>query len=476
MGDPDSRDSLWASDRSRVAVCVRIVPLPGVTYEHLSDEVFTKVEWGDRNLLFHDSRKSLDDESAEGWSMECTLSCLAHGDESGVLYRIEGLAADVVEEAEVLVSAPCHLPLLEVTVNDLSFDARSGVAWSTKAWPETTLEKSEKSKSEKTPSMTAVDLIQHAGIAVAPKALPAEDIERAMQAVIRRIECAESALQKNHPGINVGRDIFAFAEIGSRGGNRFDLLFPKKGDGESYEDDVCEQLDRGRGTENDATADDSTQDNSSTVNNDSESARLDTEFIHNLARTAPWVETLIEPLLGDTDGDTSTKECDESGIDPNSNPDNPDKTAYSWWWDISIVYSRPGSSNQDWHCDGRHLAGAAKSDFCGNGVSPPYAVCVFCPLIDLTTETGFTQFWAGSHRVDGLIGFGSAVELLRGEVDGIVEKGGCVAYDYRTMHRGMANTTTSTTRPVLQFLYAKDNYKETKNYGTESIFEPSTCK
>ena len=58
--------------------------------------------------------------------------------------------------------------------------------------------------------------------------------------------------------------------------------------------------------------------------------------------------------------------------------------------------------------------------------------------------------------------------------DGIVKAGGAVAYDYRTMHRGMANVSASATRPVLQFLYAKSNYRETKNYGAESLFrEPS---
>jgi hypothetical protein len=36
----------------------------------------------------------------------------------------------------------------------------------------------------------------------------------------------------------------------------------------------------------------------------------------------------------------------------------------------------------------------------------------------------------------------------------------------------MANVSAGTTRPVLQFLYAESNYRETKNYGAESLFEP----
>ena len=94
-------------------------------------------------------------------------------------------------------------------------------------------------------------------------------------------------------------------------------------------------------------------------------------------------------------------------------------------------------------------------------------------LCDLNQEVGFTQFWVGSHVTDGLIGFGAAAEVLRGCVDGVVDAGGFVAYDYRTMHRGMRNTSDGTTRPVLQFLYARSNYRETKNYGASSIFRPA---
>ena len=137
------------------------------------------------------------------------------------------------------------------------------------------------------------------------------------------------------------------------------------------------------------------------------------------------------------------------------------------------MYSKPGARDQDWHCDGRHLAGESRADFTGAGVSAPYAVCVFVPLCDLNQEVGFTQFWGGSHVTDGLIGFGAAAEVLRGRVDGVVDAGGFVAYDYRTMHRGMRNASDGTTRPVLQFLYARSNYRETKNYGASSIFRPA---
>lgn len=409
----DSRDALWASDRSRVAVCARVAPLPGVSYDRLREEVFARVEWGDRDLRFHDARRAADAEADAGWVMECTLSCLAHGDEAQVAYRIEGLAAEFVEEADVLVSAPCHIPLLRVTAADLAFDARTGEA----------LAPGRFGSGSEARVATAADLVRAAGLAVAAEALDARAVERALLAVNRRIAKAERALREMRPSVNVGADVFAFREMGSRGGERFDLLFPKGRDPADRTDDA-----------------------------DREDEDEDAAFVRELAMTAPWTRTLVEPLLGSNDAGSGG--------------------GASWRCDVSVVYSRPGATNQDWHCDGRHLAGAARADFDGDGLAPPYAICVFCPLVDLNADVGFTQFWAGSHRGAELIGFGGAAEVLRGTVDGIVQAGGAVAYDYRTMHRGMANVSAGTTRPVLQFLYAESNYRETKNYGAESLFEP----
>ena len=409
----DSRDALWASDRSRVAVCARVAPLPGVSYDRLREEVFARVEWGDRDLRFHDARRAADAEADAGWVMECTLSCLAHGDEAQVAYRIEGLAAEFVEEADVLVSAPCHIPLLRVTAADLAFDARTGEA----------LAPGRFGSGSEARVATAADLVRAAGLAVAAEALDARAVERALLAVNRRIAKAERALREMRPSVNVGADVFAFREMGSRGGERFDLLFPKGRDPADRTDDA-----------------------------DREDEDEDAAFVRELAMTAPWTRTLVEPLLGSNDAGSGG--------------------GASWRCDVSVVYSRPGAAHQDWHCDGRHLAGAARADFDGDGLAPPYALCVFCPLVDLNADVGFTQFWAGSHRGAELIGFGGAAEVLRGTVDGIVQAGGAVAYDYRTMHRGMANVSVGTTRPVLQFLYAESNYRETKNYGAESLFEP----
>ena len=137
---------------------------------------------------------------------------------------------------------------------------------------------------------------------------------------------------------------------------------------------------------------------------------------------------------------------------------------------VSIVYSRPGAGLQEWHTDGDHL-GRTTTGFesISTSAPSPYAVCVFLALIDLNRSVGFTQFWPGSHRRSGLVGFGGSAPLIGSAVDGLLPAGGCAIYDYRLMHRGMANRSESTLRPLVQFLYSVPSYRETKNYGSECL-------
>lgn len=433
--EPCSVDDLWAGDRSRVGVCVSVTPKDGIPYDHLQREVFSRVDWPERELRWHQHRRAPgeattgDGDDANGWVMEATLSCLASsGDESQVAYRIEGLAIDVVEEAEVVVSAPCHVPFMELTLRDLDVSA---AAVTHRHLDNDDADDAGRRSTELEPRHSPVDTFLRTGLAASCRsAVAPDDLARLIAVANARMSNAEAALATNHPTLDVGADVFAFREMGSRGGRRFDLLFPKP----EWERD------------------------------ETEDAMNDAAFIRAFASSAPWVQTLIDPLLGKNE---PRKRIDGSTASSSGSAD-------AWWCDVSIVYSKPGARDQDWHCDGRHLAGESRADFTGSGVSAPYAVCVFVPLVDLNQEVGFTQFWGGSHVTDGLIGFGAAAEVLRGCVDGVVDAGGFVAYDYRTMHRGMRNTSDGTTRPVLQFLYARSNYRETKNYGASSIFRPAS--
>ena len=106
----------------------------------------------------------------------------------------------------------------------------------------------------------------------------------------------------------------------------------------------------------------------------------------------------------------------------------------------SIVESRPGTTNQEWHSDGPHRGAAAgwdtaaatthadsgamtdDADACDDDGShfeacaPPYAVCAFVPLLSpagrrFGSGVGATQFWPGSHAYDQLLGFGGAARI-----------------------------------------------------------------
>ena len=74
------------------------------------------------------------------------------------------------------------------------------------------------------------------------------------------------------------------------------------------------------------------------------------------------------------------------------------------------------------------------------------------------------------NRISEFSSFGEAASTLRLSFDGILKAGQSVLYDYRLLHRGMANNTTSTVRPVLQFLYTVPAYKELRNYGVKSLW------
>ena len=133
-------------------------------------------------------------------------------------------------------------------------------------------------------------------------------------------------------------------------------------------------------------------------------------------------------------------------------------------FDISVVYSRPGAINQRWHADGNHQNVADDED----PSTDPYALCLFIPLIDLDHDTGFTQFWPGTHLYRDLVGFGPIAELANATFDGMVSAGSAVWYDYRLLHRGIYNVSI-VLRPVVQVIFKQKWYVEKRNYGKESI-------
>ena len=300
-----------------------------------------------------------------------------------------------------------------------------------------------------------------------------------------RIQELEFLIQQNHPHITLGETPFGFEEYTYRGVNRFELLFNKKKNTSKAKAAAQED---GR---IDATSDDETDD----TNNEDE--------IYNMLREyyEPQFENIVKAYLGATDIRKELR------------------------LNISCVYSKPGSQDQEWHTDG-NVSGSNYSD---NVVTvendtiddpnntKPYAICIFVPLIQLTQDIGYTRFWPKSHlQTTKLLGLGIAADkcCLQATIDGILPNlGDYIIYDYTsTWHKGVGwypkknegrtsrtlttapieemrkassdATTASATeseeqgrevepkiRPVVQFLYSYNWYKERKNYGTKSIYD-----
>ncbi|ETL35461.1 hypothetical protein L916_12403 [Phytophthora nicotianae] len=81
---------------------------------------------------------------------------------------------------------------------------------------------------------------------------------------------------------------------------------------------------------------------------------------------------------------------------------------------------------------------------------------VFVPLVAITDDTGGTEMKKKSHIHDnGARGtaFDGYRDLL--SVTACVEAGTPIVMDYRVWHRGLANTSEGTVRPLLYFKYAK---------------------
>jgi hypothetical protein len=94
--------------------------------------------------------------------------------------------------------------------------------------------------------------------------------------------------------------------------------------------------------------------------------------------------------------------------------------------ELQLMTSVPGSKHQSWHRDNR-----------SRGLS------VIVPLVDFSAENGGTQLLLGSHRRSWPLEGARVVNAPAGSV---------VAYDSRTIHRGLGNETTEG-RPAVIFCY-----------------------
>jgi hypothetical protein len=378
---------MWDFGAGRMCFCFSIRAVVETAYDDL-DQSVKSIQACHCNLKWHASLFSNADSCADGVIMLCTFSLIEDRGGSDILSELLS-ALDMVKEIELLMSAPCLVPLLRRhCLAQLTVTGNCN---------------------------QDITLFHQTGLVVMQQTATADKLARLREASSARIAQADVALKEKHPEISVGDDMFSFKEMSSRHRHRFDLVFG-----------------------NDAGGD----------------------CVRAFAASAPWVPLVRHLLSGNMNADFEEATANEA-----ITAEEP------LCCDCSVVYSRPGADNQDWHCDGGHLgADAGWEDEGSEPMAQPYAVCVFLALCDLDTTVGYTQFWLGSHKQKGLLGFGPAASVVGGDFDGLVQAGGCVVYDYRTMHRGIENKSEATERALLQFVYHVPSYIESKNYGTSSLF------
>jgi hypothetical protein len=111
--------------------------------------------------------------------------------------------------------------------------------------------------------------------------------------------------------------------------------------------------------------------------------------------------------------------------------------------------------DQAWHTDGR---GSTETD----------ALTLFIPLVDTTEENGATQFVLGSQNKVGEYAAAAPDALEAEAVTLCLPAGSAVAFDYRTLHRGLRNRTP-TDRPVLYAIVGRPVYRSDGAKGLPSL-------
>lgn len=120
----------------------------------------------------------------------------------------------------------------------------------------------------------------------------------------------------------------------------------------------------------------------------------------------------------------------------------------------TVVASFPGARIQHVHRDNPQLF----EDVPHIGPAlPHYAITASIPLMDIDHRTGPTGFWPGSHR-------SASHEAPPETMQSVAfQRGDCVLVDYRTLHAGMPNSS-STVRPILYLVYQREWFFDDGNH------------
>jgi hypothetical protein len=141
--------------------------------------------------------------------------------------------------------------------------------------------------------------------------------------------------------------------------------------------------------------------------------------------------------------------------------------------DFHLVYcdllvSFPGAVDQSWHTDGGHRPGSTEHH-------PAHVLNCFIALDNIEVEMGPTEVRPGSQRLTRDIQRQMLLAVmrkrLRPRIRPAAALGDACIFDYRTLHRGIANDGARP-RPVLGLVFARGWYKrDTINFPPRSVFD-----
>ena len=133
-----------------------------------------------------------------------------------------------------------------------------------------------------------------------------------------------------------------------------------------------------------------------------------------------------------------------------------------------FLINRPGSTAQKWHKDGPDQG----------------FIDAFVPLIDVSSELGPTEVQIGTHTADRKdskqeedekpIIFHERWEDMSYSVAPILKRGEILLVDYRTVHRGLGNSSPSTTRPLAYAVYKHEKSSDGDTGGDVRNFPAAT--
>jgi hypothetical protein len=131
---------------------------------------------------------------------------------------------------------------------------------------------------------------------------------------------------------------------------------------------------------------------------------------------------------------------------------------------LSFVVSTPGSKEQAWHADGGHVSLREHL--------PCHVFNIFVPLRNVSLQMGPTEFRPGSHiytrNLAPMMLAAKARKKLRAPAAPLLNRGDILVFDYRVLHRGLANRS-GCNRSFLVLTVSKPWFKDILNFPARSM-------